>query len=497
MSITSGRDRRAPDLRRLAGRKERPDYYIAPTRDFTQYTKDYEEKYWSKDTAFNWQQSVQENLTANLESLSPAEFLRVATLALPLVEAALGRSIKEIEQHGLPLDDDALKAIGESLPLDPAAIRQALSIQAPLECVELPVAELKDQLAILDRQGLELREQKRLQLFRTDAGFKRLETEAERREQAAQLSLVEERTARVRQALKQARALGKLERERLQAAVRAQLDAIESHVLADLVETRDLVQRTLASGMLPADPETRDRVLDLVAKRQLRGLKDIANHALVVEQSAIAPLTMGIIHYKRRREIQEAMTTFVHDEAKHSAVFRRFMAEKLEAKERIPDAIIKGSDRYLWIARFMPSGAVFLAVIVEAIGGAYLEFFGQDDHMPDPLFRSICRTIAERDEKRHVELCSATYNELYRRGGWWEALRNTVALRALLKSAYGDKTQDHHLIQACRAFGFESGTLYRFVANRLSQQLATIGMYVPWEHFLEFLPKPVPSRGSA
>ena len=225
-----------------------------------------------------------------------------------------------------------MKAIGESLPLDPAAIRQALSIQAPLECVELPVAELKDQLAILDRQGLELREQKRLQLFRTDAGFKRLETEAERREQAAQLSLVEERTARVRQALKQARALGKLERERLQAAVRAQLDAIESHVLADLVETRDLVQRTLASGMLPADPETRDRVLDLVAKRQLRGLKDIANHALVVEQSAIAPLTMGIIHYKRRREIQEAMTTFVHDEAKHSVSIVGLPEDPFEAE---------------------------------------------------------------------------------------------------------------------------------------------------------------------
>ena len=30
--------------------KERPDYYITPTRDFTQYTKDSEEKYWSKDT---------------------------------------------------------------------------------------------------------------------------------------------------------------------------------------------------------------------------------------------------------------------------------------------------------------------------------------------------------------------------------------------------------------------------------------------------------------
>jgi hypothetical protein len=45
---------------------------------------------------------------------------------------------------------------------------------------------------------------------------------------------------------------------------------------------------------------------------------------------------MGIIHFRRRREIQEAMTTFAHDEAKHSAVFRRFMAEKMRAKERVP-----------------------------------------------------------------------------------------------------------------------------------------------------------------
>ncbi len=88
----------------------------------------------------------------------------------------------------------------------------------------------------------------------------------------------------------------------------------------------------------------------------MRGLTDIANHALVVEQSAIAPLTMGIVHYRRRREIQEAMTTFAHDEAKHSAVFRRFMAEKMKAKERIPRAIISGGERYLWIARLMPSG---------------------------------------------------------------------------------------------------------------------------------------------
>jgi hypothetical protein len=129
-------------------------------------------------------------------------------------------------------------------------------------------------------------------------------------------------------------------------------------------------------------------------------------------------------------------------------------------------------------------------VVIEAIGGAFLEFFARNDHMPDPLFRGICQIIAERDEKRHQELCSATYNELYRTGSRWEHLRNRVALRELLRAAYGDKTEDHHLIQACRAFGLESQALYRFVAGRLSAQLETVGMHVTWDSLLEFLPQP-------
>jgi len=50
------------------GIKDRPDYYITPTRDFKQYTKDSEEKYWSKETAFDWSQSVHGNLKHHLET---------------------------------------------------------------------------------------------------------------------------------------------------------------------------------------------------------------------------------------------------------------------------------------------------------------------------------------------------------------------------------------------------------------------------------------------
>jgi hypothetical protein len=46
-----------------------------------------------------------------------------------------------------------------------------------------------------------------------------------------------------------------------------------------------------------------------------------------------------------------------------------------------------------------------------------------------------------------------------------------------MRSAYGDKTEDHHLIQACRAFGMDSVRPYQFIAARLSEQLARVGMY--------------------
>jgi len=472
---------------RRAAAKERPDYYITPTHDFTQYTKDYEEKYWNRDSAFDWQQDVPGNLKEHLERLPREEFARIAALALPLVQDALQRSIGQIQQHGLPMDEDALRGIRETLPADLVTIDRALRIQSPLEHFHQPVAQLQDRVAILKREAAETGERQRLGLFKQGIRVRSLATEAERREQAGQLLLLTEQIDEVQRAISQIQARGNAEREQLQASIGRQLGTITGQVLADLRETRELVRRALQAGTLPEAPVLLGRLRDLVFKRQVRGLKDIANHALVVEQSAIAPLTMGIIHYKRRREIQEAMTTFVNDEAKHSAVFRRFLAQKLEAKEHISAAVITGGHRYMWLARFLPSGGIFLAVIVEAIGAAFLEFFGDEAHMPDLLFRSICKTIAERDEQRHMDLCAATYNELYRRGGRWERLRNGVALRAMMKAAYGDKTESHPLLHACRAFGMESEQLYQHIAGRLSQQLVRVGVYVPPEELLGFM----------
>ncbi|MDB4286026.1 hypothetical protein N9933_01855 [bacterium] len=467
--------------------KNRPDYYITPTRDFKKYTKDCEEKYWRQETAFDWSQNVQGNLKENLENLNPEDFSKVAFMVLPMLDETLAHKILQIRQEQLPLEEDALKDIGECVPFDKKTIHQALLIQSPLRRLELSVSKLRDQLEILQSELLDLREQARLGLFKEGAKVKYLETEVEREAQASELSQLINQVKQAQEEYQKLKAQCKIEANRLKIKIREKLHSIEQEVLVDLEETQKLVQRTLLSKSLPKDSVDFSRLKDLILKRQLRGLKDIANHALVVEQSAIAPLTMGIIHYKRHPEIQEAMTTFINDEAKHSATFRRFLVEKLEAKEYISSILIRGANRYMWLARFIPSTGFFLAVIVEAIGAASLEFFGKEEYMPDSLFCSICKTISEQDEKRHMDLCVSIYNELYRKGNRWERYRNTLALEKMLKSVYGDKTEDHRLIQAFRAFGVEPEILYGHIVSRLSEQLARVSLYVEPDRLLEII----------
>ncbi len=470
-----------------AAGKERPDYYLTPTRDFTKHTKDCTEKYWNKETAFDWGQSVGDNLKKHLENLDDEDLSRVAFMTLPMIADTLERKIIQIRQSKLPVDEDALKAIAECVPFDKGAIQQAIVIQKPLKDLQSSIRKLKDQIEILQSELLDLREQQRLGLFKKEAVVKRLENETQRKEQQGELSHLSDQLRRLQEECRRLETQSKVEEKRLKTKIREEFQPVEQEVLTDLEDTLALLQQTIKSKQLPEDPQDRSRLEDLILKRQLRGLKDIANHALVVEQSAIAPLTMGIVHYQRYREIQEAMTTFINDEAKHSATFRRFLVEKLEAKEYISDILIKGAQRYMWLARFMPGVGLFMAVIVEAIGAAYLEFFGEERYMPDRLFCSICKTISMQDEKRHMDLCVDMYNELFRTGRRWERVRNTMALNVLMKSVYGDKSDDHHLIQAFRAFGVESETLYRHISTRLSHQLTRISLYVEPQRLLEII----------
>lgn len=467
--------------------KGRPDYYITPTRDFTKYTKDCAEKFWSKETAFDWNQSVPGNLKEHLEKLNPGDLSRIAFMALPMVEETIERKLLQIREKQLPEEEDALKDIGECLPFDRTAIHQALQLRLPLKSLESSVLKLKDQLEILQGDALDLHEQQRLRLFRKGVMVKHLETAAEKEQQNQEFSALTVQINQVEKEYKQLKAQYDIEAKQLKTQNREKLHSIAQRVLIDLEDTQKLLQQTLRSKNLPANHDDMLRLKDLILKRQIRGLKDIANHALVVEQSAIAPLTMGIIHYKRHREIQEAMTTFINDEAKHSATFRRFLAEKLEAKEFISDKLIKGANRYMWIARFLPGTGMFLAVIVEAIGAASLEFFGKKEYMPDNLFCSICKIITDQDETRHLDLCVDMYNELFRKGRRWEVFLNNLILKVMMKSVYGDKTKDHRLIQAFRAFGVESDSLYKHVTGRVSQQLSRISMYVEPEKLLRFM----------
>ncbi|MBC6366472.1 hypothetical protein [Algoriphagus sp. AK58] len=467
--------------------KGRPDYYITPTHDFKQYTRDCEEKYWSRETAFDWSQNLELNLKENLENLQPEELHRITFLVLPMIKETIRGKIDQIKNEGLPLDSDALKGFLECIPFDKLSIHEALQIQSPLKTLEDSVSTLKDQLDINQREETDLLELQRLSLVKDGNIVKHLSTEEEKRKQESELIQLKHQKVDLEQKLDSLLKEHKIESERLRVKIQEDLHSITPEVLLELEDTYDLIQKLIASNKLPEDKKELDRLKDLILKRQLRGLKDLANHALVVEQSAIAPLSMGIIHYKRYREIQEAMTTFIHDEAKHSAVFRRFLVEKLNAKEYISPILIRGANRYMWLARFMPATGMFLAVIVEAIGAAYLEFFGNEKYMPDKLFCSISKTISMQDEKRHMDLCVAMYNELFREGSKWEQIRNKTALKVILKSVYGDKSEDHHLIQAFRAFGVEYQTLYRHIIGRLSEQLARIGLFVKPEELLEIL----------
>jgi hypothetical protein len=346
---------------RSNGDKGRPDYYITPSRDFTIYTRDCAEKYWSKETAFDWSQDVEDNLAKHLDSQSLPAFSQICFMTLPMIAEAIGRKLAQLRDRQLPMDEDALKDIGECILFDGTSINKALQVQLPLKKLRLEVSKLKDQLEIFQRELSENRELKKLGMVKNGITVRHLKTAAEQEEQNLQLSQIASQIRQVENECAEHKTRLEMAEKELKANSREQFQCIQRQVLLDLQETQALVQKTLQSGILPTDGKDIGQLKHLVLKRQLRGLRDIANHALVVEQSAIAPLTMGIIHYKRHREIQEAMTTFINDEAKHSATFRRFLAEKLVAREFVSARLITGANRYMWIARFMPGAGMFLA----------------------------------------------------------------------------------------------------------------------------------------
>jgi len=244
--------------------KGRPDYYITPTRDFKQYTKDCEEKYWNQDTAFDWNQDVRINLKDHLEKLNPVEFSRIAFMVLPMIADTIEHKIAQIQQEQLPLEEDALKDIGECIPFDKTTIHEALSIQSPLKDLQLSVLKLKDQAEILQSELLDLREQQRLGLVKEGNQVKHLETEAERQAQQLELSQMTNQIKQVQDKHQQLKAQCTIEAERLKTKIQEQFHAIEHQVLSDLEETLGLLQDTLQSRHLPKESKEMSRIKDLI-----------------------------------------------------------------------------------------------------------------------------------------------------------------------------------------------------------------------------------------
>ena len=465
------------------------NYYITPTHDFKVYVKDHAEKYWHNDTAFNWEQNVCANLTNNLQQLDRQAYEKIARMSLPILQQEIAEKIDLLRQQGLPSNPDALKDIAESLPAHQPLIQQALDILAPLDKLQQLLSRKDDEAEILKGEVQDLEEAQHMGMHKNSRPVRPLADASESQAQQAELDKLK---ARHRGKLEELDAISSrhaLEVVKVRSQAASEFRHIGEQVINELKQVSGKLE-TITSDQLPAQhTETAQLLNQLMINRQQRALKDIANHALVVEQSAIAPLSMGIIHYKRHREIQEVITTFINDEAKHSATFRRYLAEKLDAREYISEKLIKGAEGYMWLARFFPRPGMFMAVIVEAIGAASLEFFGKNEYMPEKLFQHICQVISEQDEVRHLDLCVSIYNELYHTGSWWEKFQNEKILTGMLKAVYGDKTDDHPLLKAFRVFGVPSEALYQLVMSRVSEQLARIGFFVTPERLLGIIGK--------
>lgn len=467
--------------------KERRGYFISPTHDFTQYTRDCEEKYWSRDTSFDWDQDVQENLRSYVSNLDQEKLNSILVMALPIILNDIGKRISLVQNDHFPISHDELNDLADCLLEKSSVLDKARDIISPLIQHDTQISLIQDKIDVLEKQLNDLQEIKMLGFYKDGLDVREPANEQERESLDAEIKSTELNLKQAKLEIDSFNSSSEYDVTILRENARLKMAELKTEFLNELRNLELIIMDFIQKNGIPEDPESKNYVIDLLLKRQTRAMKDLANHALVVEQSAIAPLTTGVIRYKRHREIQEAMTTFIYDEAKHSAVFRRFLADKLDAKEFISADLIKGANRYMWLAKISPGTGMFMANIIEAIGASYLEFFGREDVMPDQLFRDISRTISDKDERRHMDLCSAIYNELYYTGSKWQKRTNKIALKAIMKSVYGDKTEEHHLIEAFKVFGVSADKLYDHVLGCLSAQLKRIGTEIDKKELLTMI----------
>jgi hypothetical protein len=145
-------------------RRDLHDYYIAPNSDFTQYTRDYEEKYWSKDTAFDWGQSAGGPHLASLGG----QLHRIALSRWPWWRDHRGPRQADISA-GACSPTGTRCALGEVFRAT-ATVSDRRSRPSPLEQLQLPAARLATASCILRRLVLELREAQRVGVHRDNRG---------------------------------------------------------------------------------------------------------------------------------------------------------------------------------------------------------------------------------------------------------------------------------------------------------------------------------------
>ena len=109
---------------------------------------------------------------------------------------------------------------------------------------------------------------------------KRLETVAEKEQQNQEFSTITVQISQIEKEYKELKAQYEIEVIQLKTKNRGKNHSIEQQVLVDLEDTQKLLQQILQSKNLPEDNNDLSRLKDLILKRQIRGLKDIANHAL-------------------------------------------------------------------------------------------------------------------------------------------------------------------------------------------------------------------------
>ncbi len=246
-----------------------------------------------------------------------------------------------------------------------------------------------------------------------------------------------------------------------------------------------LLATVLEDNELPASQAGIDAIKEELVNIQEDALKAITNHALTAEQASVSPLSKGIDHYKRYPALQEMLTQFVADEAKHAGMFFDYLNKKLGETEETTYETQLSFKAFSKVADRMPGSAVFLALAVETVGCSFFEFFAEK--CPEPFFREeLCRQIAEKDERRHIKICQDTYNKIYRRDDEsgtlgkikqkWEHYRNKGAIKVIAREVYGNHANpDHHLMLACRAFGVEPRELVDYITGRLENSFAEIG----------------------